>query len=66
MIKNSFMRVTIEILDAELEILETSKSRCHSLGSLAEVYLANVNYTHNRNVLYLTNSMSKFTIIFHF
>ena len=51
------MRVTIHILDAALEILETKKSRCHSLVSQAEGCVANVNSDHNRNVLYLAKSM---------
>ena len=60
------MRVTIQILDAALETLETRNSRSHSLGSHAEGCVANLNYAHNSNVLYPSKIMSKFTMIFHF
>ena len=59
------MRVTSQILDAELETLETSNSRCRILGSQAEGCVENVNYSHNKNVLYLEKSMPKFTIILY-
>ena len=59
------MRVNDQILDAGLETLETSNSRCHILGYQEEGCVENFNYYHYSNVLYLAISMSKFTIIFH-
>ena len=63
-IKYKLMRVTIQILDTEFETSEYSKSRCHSLGSQAEVCVENINSAYNRNVLYLAKDISKFTMIF--
>ena len=60
------MRVTNQILDSDIEALETRKSVCQSLGSQVEFCVANFNYACNINVLYISNSISKFTIIFHF
>ena len=60
------MRVTIHVLDAALETLETRKSRCHSLVSQVAGCVKNVNYDHNSNVLYKSKIMPKFTMIFHF
>ena len=65
-ITDGFMRATSQILNAVIVTLETSKSRCNSLDYQAEGYAENLNYDHNINVMYPTNSMSKFTIIFRF
>ena len=58
------MRVTIQILDAALETLETRNIRCHILGSQAAGCVENVNSYYNRNVLYTSKIVSKFTMIF--
>ena len=61
-----FMSVTSHVLDAPLETLETRNSSCNSLFSQAEGSVVNFSSSHNINVLYLANIMSKFTIIFNF
>ena len=60
-----FMGVIGQILGAALDTLETRKSICHSLVYQAADCAANFNSSHNSNVLYPANSMSKFTMIFH-
>ena len=64
-IKYMFMRVTIQILYALLETLETSKSRFHSPVYHTKICVANVNSDHNINVMYMDKSMSKFITIIY-
>ena len=64
-IKYGFMRVNIQILNANIETLETRNSRCHSLGYQVVVCVTNINSDHNRNLMYPSKSMAKFTMIFH-
>ena len=59
------MRVTILILNTFIETLKTWKSSCHSLDSQAEGCVTNSNDSHNRNVMYLGNSVYKFTMVLH-
>ena len=47
--KDGFMRMTSQKLNAAPVTLETRKIRCHSLGSQAAIFVANVNYDHNSN-----------------
>ena len=54
------------ILNAALETLETRKSRCHSLRLNMSGCVTNANYTHKSSLLYLFESMSKFSMILHF
>ena len=65
-IKYGFMRITIQILNTVLETLQTRKRRCHSLGFQMSDCVTNNNSTHNSNVIYPVNSMSTYSIIFHF
>ena len=60
-----FMRVTNNILDAEIETLETSTSRCHSLGYQAAGCVANTNSAHNSNVLYIANIVGNEILSFY-
>ena len=59
-IKYGFVWVTSQILNTSFDILETRKSRCHSLGCYTTGCVTNLNSIHKRNVLYPYKSMYKF------
>ena len=60
------MNVTIQILDAGLETLETRNSRCQDFGYQMSDYVEYIYSDNNENVLYTANSISKTTMTFHF
>ena len=60
------MCVTIQILNTELDTLETRKIRCHILGFQTTGCVKNANSTHKRNVFYPSKSMFKFSMLFYF
>ena len=60
------MRLDSNILYEALDKLETSKSSFHSLGLQAAGCVANVDSSHNIDVLYPAKNMSKFTMRFNF
>ena len=57
------MRVTSQIFNTVLHTLETRKISCHSLGFQTIGYVTNFKFTHKSNVMYLSNSISKFSMI---
>ena len=65
-IKDSFMSLTIQILDTYPETSKTRKIGCQSLSYQAAWSVLNTHYDHKMNVLYMVKSMSKFTMILHF
>ena len=60
------MWVTIQILNTALDTLKNIKSRFHSLSCQTTGCATNINYTHKRNVLYLSQIIPKCNMIFHF
>ena len=64
-IKYGFMRVTSQTFNTALYTLETRKSRCHSLVCYMKGCVTNYNSAYNSNVMYTSDNVSKFSIIFH-
>ena len=54
------MMVNSQVFNTAFDTLETRNSRFHSGGCHTSGCVTNVNYSHKRNVLYPSNSMSKF------
>ena len=66
MIKYRFLRSNSQIPNISFETPKAMKSRNHSLGSKEKVLVTNINTSNCSNVLYMANSMSIFTMVFHF
>ena len=66
MTENRFVRVNSHILNTYVETLKSRKSRRHSFVPKVEGCVTNENPSNYRNVLYLTKSMSKFTMALYF
>ena len=60
------VRVSRKILNTSLETLKMWKIRCHSLSSKATGCVTNINTANYSNVLYTSNSISKFTMVLQF